>query len=47
MPDIDVDFPWDERDNILQYVFSKYGTERTAMVANQVFMKHRSAVRDR
>ena len=46
MPDIDVDFPWDERDNILQYVFSKYGTERTAMVANQVFMKHRSAVRE-
>ena len=23
MPDIDIDFPWDERDNILDYVFKK------------------------
>ena len=23
MPDIDIDFPWDERDNILEYVFKK------------------------
>ena len=46
MPDIDVDFPWDERNNILEYVFKKYGRERTAMVANQVFMKPRSAIRE-
>ena len=46
MPDIDIDFPWDERDNILEYVFKKYGRERTAMVANQVFMKPRSAIRE-
>ena len=38
MPDIDVDFPWDERDNILEYIFKKYGKERTAMVANQIFL---------
>ncbi len=25
MPDIDVDFPWDERDDVLNYVFNKYG----------------------
>ena len=29
MPDIDVDFPWDERDHILDYVFKKYGKDRT------------------
>ena len=46
MPDIDVDFPWDEREDILEYVFKKYGRERTAMVANQVFMKPRSAIRE-
>jgi error-prone DNA polymerase len=46
MPDIDVDFPWDERDNILDYVFQKYGNERTAMVASQVFLKPRSAIRE-
>ena len=46
MPDIDVDFPWDERDDILNYVFEKYGKERTAMVSNQVFLQPRSAVRE-
>ncbi|GIS73575.1 MAG: hypothetical protein CM1200mP10_31520 [Candidatus Neomarinimicrobiota bacterium] len=24
MPDIDIDFPWDERDKILDYIFNKY-----------------------
>ena len=46
MPDIDIDFPWDERDHILDYVFKKYGDERTAMVSNQVFLKPRSAIRE-
>ncbi len=46
MPDIDVDFPWDERDRILEYIFQKYGKERTAMVASQVFLKPRSAIRE-
>lgn len=46
MPDIDVDFPWDERDNILDYVFEKYGNNRTAMVSSQVLLKPRSAIRE-
>ncbi len=46
MPDIDIDFPWDERDNILDYVFKKYGHHRTAMVSNQVFLKPRSTIRE-
>ncbi|MDB9871350.1 DNA polymerase III subunit alpha [bacterium] len=46
MPDIDIDFPWDERDNIIDYVFKKYGNERTAMVSNQVFLKPRSTIRE-
>ena len=46
MPDIDVDFPWDERDDILNYVFDKYGKEQTAMVSSQVFLKPRSAIRE-
>ncbi|MBH11083.1 MAG: DNA polymerase III subunit alpha [Candidatus Marinimicrobia bacterium] len=44
MPDIDVDFPWDERDQILDYVFKKYGYKRTAMVSSQVFLQRRSAI---
>ena len=46
MPDIDIDFPWDERDNILEYIFNTYGNRRTAMVSNQVFLQPRSAVRE-
>jgi error-prone DNA polymerase len=46
MPDIDIDFPWDERDKILDYIFNKYGTERSAMVSSQVFMQPRSSIRE-
>ncbi|MFC1527992.1 DNA polymerase III subunit alpha [Candidatus Neomarinimicrobiota bacterium] len=46
MPDIDIDFPWDERDDILESIFKKYKLTRTAMVASQVFLRPRSAVRE-
>jgi DNA-directed DNA polymerase III PolC len=45
-PDIDVDFPWDERDEILNSVEHAYGSERTAMVANHVGFRSRAAVRE-
>ncbi|MFZ5518744.1 MAG: DNA polymerase III subunit alpha [Candidatus Zhuqueibacterota bacterium] len=45
-PDIDVDFPWDERDKILDYVFQKYGANRAAMISNHVGFKARAAVRE-
>ncbi len=45
-PDIDVDFAWDERDDVLQYVFNKYGIERTAMVSNHVTYQKRAAIRE-
>ena len=45
-PDIDVDFPWDERDGILDYVFRKYGEERTAMISNHVGFRARAGVRE-
>jgi error-prone DNA polymerase len=45
-PDIDVDFPWDERDDILDFAFARYGSRRTAMVANQVSFRARAAVRE-
>ena len=46
LPDIDIDFCWDERDEILDYVFETYGEERAAMVSNQVLLKPRSAIRE-
>ncbi len=45
-PDIDVDFPWDERDGILDYVFRKYGDTRAAMISNHVGFRARAAVRE-
>lgn len=45
-PDIDIDFPWDERDGMLDYVFAKYGVDATAMVSNHVTFKGRAALRE-
>jgi error-prone DNA polymerase len=45
-PDIDVDFPWDDRDDVLKYIFQKYGHQRTAMVATHVTYQTRAALRD-
>ena len=45
-PDIDVDFCWDERDDILKYVFDTYGEDQAAMIANHVTLRLRAAVRE-
>ncbi|HHE47180.1 MAG TPA: DNA polymerase III subunit alpha, partial [Bacteroidetes bacterium] len=45
-PDIDVDFAWDERNDVLDYVFGKYGVDRSAMVANHVSFQKRAAIRE-
>ncbi|MEW6368032.1 MAG: DNA polymerase III subunit alpha [Acidobacteriota bacterium] len=45
-PDIDVDFAWDERDRILDYVFSKFTNQRCAMVANHPSLQPRAAIRE-
>lgn len=45
-PDIDIDFPWDERDAILQWVFRQYGDRHAAMVANQNSLGFRAALRE-
>ncbi len=45
LPDIDVDFAWDERDDILDYIFEKY-KDRSAMVSNHVHLKPRAAFRE-
>ncbi|HET7042111.1 MAG TPA: hypothetical protein VFI13_08820, partial [Gemmatimonadales bacterium] len=44
-PDIDLDFPWDERDRVLAYVFKKYPHPRAAMVANHNTFQPRGALR--
>ena len=45
-PDIDLDFPWDERDHVLAYVFRRYPFPRAAMVANHNCFRLRGALRE-
>ncbi len=45
-PDIDVDFEHERREEVLQYVFNKYGRERAALAATVIRYRHKSAARD-
>jgi error-prone DNA polymerase len=44
-PDLDVDFPWDERDDVLRAAIRTYGHERVAMVATHQYLRRWSALR--
>ena len=46
MPDIDVDFPDDAREEVYQYLVSRYGKEKVAHIGTFGTFKPRSAVRD-
>ena len=45
-PDIDVDFDSERREEVIQYVFEKYGRENAAQVANVIQYRPKFAVRD-
>ncbi|MFL6088664.1 MAG: error-prone DNA polymerase [Aeromicrobium sp.] len=45
-PDIDVDFDSDRREEVIQWVYEKYGRRNAAQVANVITYRPRSAVRD-
>ncbi|MBX7166610.1 MAG: error-prone DNA polymerase [Pirellulales bacterium] len=45
-PDIDVDFEHERREEVLQYLYEKYGRERAGMTAEVITYCVRSAVRD-
>ena len=45
-PDIDVDFEHERREEVIQYVYEKYGRERAGMTAEVITYRPRSAVRD-
>jgi error-prone DNA polymerase len=46
LPDIDIDFPWDERDGLFEELSAHYGSRRLAMVGNHVGFQARAAVRE-
>ncbi len=45
-PDIDVDFEHERREEVIQYIYSKYGRSRAALAATIISYRPRSALRD-
>ncbi len=45
-PDIDIDFEHQRREEVIQYVYRKYGRERAAIAATVISYRRKSAVRD-
>ncbi len=45
-PDIDVDFEHERREEVIQYIYRKYGRERAALAATVITYRPKSALRD-
>ncbi|SEJ38349.1 DNA polymerase-3 subunit alpha [Myroides marinus] len=45
-PDFDIDWSWNQRDDILRYIFSKYGKEHVAFCGAVSTFKYRSIIRE-
>ena len=45
-PDIDVDFEHERREEVIQYIYGKYGHDRAAIAATVISYRSRSAIRD-
>jgi error-prone DNA polymerase len=45
-PDIDVDFEHERREEVIQYLYAKYGRHRAALTATVITYRPRSAIRD-
>ena len=45
-PDIDVDFEHERREEVIQYVYGRYGRDRAGMVCEVISYRARSAIRD-
>lgn len=45
-PDIDVDFEHQRREEVIQYIYQRYGRERAALAATVIRYRPRSAIRD-
>jgi error-prone DNA polymerase len=45
-PDIDIDFEHERREEVIQYIYRKYGRHRTALTATVISYRPRSALRD-
>ena len=45
-PDIDVDFEHERREEVMQYIYQKYGGQRTGLTANVITYRSKSAIRE-
>ena len=45
-PDIDVDFEHERREEVIQYIYARYGRERAALTATVITWRAKSAIRD-
>lgn len=45
-PDFDLDFSWDEREDVQDYIFKRYGREHTALLGTMTTFKDRSVIRE-
>ena len=45
-PDIDVDFEHERREEVIQYIYARYGRERAGLAATLIRYRPRSAIRD-
>ncbi len=45
-PDIDIDFEHERREEVIQYIYAKYGRDRAALTSEVISYRRRSAVRD-
>jgi error-prone DNA polymerase len=45
-PDIDVDFEHQRREEVIQYIYAKYGRDRAAIAATVITYRPKSAIRD-
>jgi DNA-directed DNA polymerase III PolC len=46
LPDIDLDFDWKVRDDVIDYVFRRHGSQHTARISTHQFLQPRSAFRE-
>ena len=46
LPDIDLDLPWDRRDEVIEYVYNRYGADHVAMIGGFSTFKSRAAIAD-
>ncbi|TDW96828.1 DNA polymerase III subunit alpha [Dinghuibacter silviterrae] len=45
-PDFDIDFSWKDRDEVMQYVFTKYGSERVALLGMFSTFQRNATIRE-